>query len=92
MTVVHPAWAQRPWPVRIYFAGLIAFIAVLTMRSPWFGFFTWIGFLQAFALLKGAWRWVVSRGGRRVLRHGAERGIPPPDGGDGSDLDPAGLR
>ena len=60
MTVVHPAWAQRPWPVRIYFAGLIVFIAVLTMRSPWFGFFTWIGFLQAFALLKGAWRWVVS--------------------------------
>jgi signal transduction histidine kinase len=60
MVVLHPGWAQRPWPLRIYFAGLIAFIAVLTFRSPWYAFFTWIGFLQAFVLLKGAWRWVVS--------------------------------
>ena len=58
--VVQPGWAQRPWPLRIYFAGLIVFIAVLTFRSPWYAFFTWIGFLQAFVLLKGAWRWVVS--------------------------------
>jgi signal transduction histidine kinase len=60
MVVLHPGWAQRPWPMRIYFTGLIAFIAVLTIRTPWFAFFTWIGFLQAFILLKGAWRWVVS--------------------------------
>jgi signal transduction histidine kinase len=60
MVVLHPGWAERPWPMRIYFAGLITFIAVLTLRSPWFAFFTWIGFLQAFMLLKGAWRWVVS--------------------------------
>jgi signal transduction histidine kinase len=46
--------------MRIYFVGLIAFIGALTLRSPWFAFFTWIGFMQAFMLLKGAWRWVVS--------------------------------
>jgi signal transduction histidine kinase len=60
MVILHPGWAQRPWPTRIYFAGLIAFIAVLTIRSPWFAFFTWIGFMQAFILLTGAWRWAVS--------------------------------
>ncbi len=60
MVILHPGWAQRPWPTRIYFAGLIVFIAALTIRSPWFAFFTWIGFLQAFMLLTGAWRWVVS--------------------------------
>ena len=60
MWVVHPGWAQRPWLVRIYFAGLVVFIALLTLRSPWFAFFTWIGFLQAFMLLTGWWRWAVS--------------------------------
>ena len=50
--VVRPGWAQRRWPLRIYFAWLIAFIAVLTFRSPWYAFFTWIGFLQAFAQVR----------------------------------------
>jgi len=30
---------------------------VLTFRSPWFAFFTWIGFLHAGQYLAGAWRW-----------------------------------
>jgi signal transduction histidine kinase len=38
--------------------GLVAFIVVLTFRSPWFAFFTWIGFMYAFRYLAGAWRWV----------------------------------
>jgi len=42
----------------IYLTGLIAFIAVLTIRSPWFAFFTWFGFLHAMRYLTGAWRWV----------------------------------
>lgn len=57
MITLHPGWAERPWPARLYIAGLIAFIAVLTVRSPWFAFFTWIGFLNAFRYLVGAWRW-----------------------------------
>ena len=60
MIILHPGWAERPWPIRFYFAGLIAFIAVLTIRSPWFAFFTWVGFLHAFRYLQGAWRWAAA--------------------------------
>lgn len=57
IVILHPGWTQRRWLMRVYLAGLIAFIAALTIRSPWFAFFTWTGFLDAFRLLTGAWRW-----------------------------------
>jgi len=60
MDVLHPAWMERPWLVWVYFTGLVVFIAVLTIRSPWYAFFTWIGFLYAFRLLIGPWRWIAS--------------------------------
>ena len=58
MIILHPGWTQRPWLMRVYFIGLVAFTAVLTVRSPWFAFFTWLGFMHAFRFLGGAWRWV----------------------------------
>jgi signal transduction histidine kinase len=60
MDILHPGWMERPWLVWVYFTGLVAFIAVLTIRSPWYAFFTWIGFLYAFRLLAGPWRWIGS--------------------------------
>jgi signal transduction histidine kinase len=57
-TVLHPGWAGRRGLMRFYCIGLFAFIAALTARSPWYGFFTWLGFLHAFRYLTGAWRWV----------------------------------
>jgi signal transduction histidine kinase len=59
MVILHPGWAERPWLMGVFFVGLIAFVAVLTVRSPWFAFFTWLGFLYAFRFLSGAWRWAV---------------------------------
>jgi signal transduction histidine kinase len=58
MVILHPGWTVRPWLMRVYLAGLIVFIALLSIRSPWFAFFTWMGFLQAFRFLEDAWRWV----------------------------------
>ena len=55
---LQPAWADRRWLMGIYFTGLIGFIAVLTIRNPWFAFFTWFGFLHAFRYLSGVWRWI----------------------------------
>jgi signal transduction histidine kinase len=57
-TTLHPGWAGRRWLMRLYCLGLLAFIAALTARSPWYGFFTWLGFLHAYRYLTGAWRWV----------------------------------
>jgi signal transduction histidine kinase len=56
---LYPDWMRGPWRKGIFFIGLIAFVVVLTARSPWFAFFTWIGFMYAFRFLTGAWRWVV---------------------------------
>ena len=60
MVILRPGWVQRPWLMRFYFAVLVVLIALLTFRTPWFAFFTWIGFVHAFAYLSGAWRWVGS--------------------------------
>ena len=56
--VLHPGWAERRRLMGVYFIGLLAFIALLTVRSPWFAFFSWFGFMHAFRYLTGAWRWV----------------------------------
>ena len=59
MIHLHPRWTENRWLMWVYFTGLLAFIAVLTIRSPWFAFFTWLGFLYAFRFSSGAWRWAV---------------------------------
>ena len=58
MVMLHPGWTERRRVMEVYLTGLIAFIAVLTIRSPWFAFFTWFGFMHAMRYLIGAWRWV----------------------------------
>jgi len=58
--ILHPEWMERPWLVWVYFTGLVVFIAVLTIRSPWYAFFTWVGYLYAFRLLAGPWRWIAA--------------------------------
>ena len=58
MVLLPPGWTERRGVMSVYLTGLIAFIAVLTIRSPWFAFFTWFGFLHAMRYLTGAWRWV----------------------------------
>jgi signal transduction histidine kinase len=55
---LHPGWSGRKALMGIYFAGLIGFAALLTARSPWYAFFTWIGFVHAFAYLSGRWQYV----------------------------------
>jgi signal transduction histidine kinase len=61
-TILHPDWAERRWLMRFYCAGLLAFTAALTARTPWYGFFTWLGFMHAFRYLTGAWRWIATAG------------------------------
>jgi signal transduction histidine kinase len=57
MVALHPENRSSPWLARIYIAGLVAFAAVLSLRSPWFGLFTYLCFPYAARYLAGAWRW-----------------------------------
>jgi len=54
---LHPQWAGRRGLMVIYFLGFVAFCAVLVARSPWFGFFCWIGYIHAFRYLAGPFRY-----------------------------------
>src|SRR6185437_14182937 len=58
LVVLQPESTQRTWQKRVYYVGLLGFIAALTIRSGWFAFFTWIGFLHAWTYLTGVWRWI----------------------------------
>ncbi|OHV41581.1 MULTISPECIES: sensor histidine kinase [Pseudofrankia] len=52
----HPAWVSRRRLMTGYLVVLLALIAVLVVRSPWFGFFAFTGYLESTALLVGWWR------------------------------------
>ncbi|MDG4794184.1 histidine kinase [Micromonospora sp. WMMD1082] len=56
--VMHPQWQGRRRSMAIYYVGLLTFAAVLVAASPWYGFFAWVGFLHAFLVLYGRWRFV----------------------------------
>ena len=58
LAVLHPSRTQHRWLVVACFAGLVVLVWVLTARSPWFAFFTWISFLYAFEYLPGRWPWL----------------------------------
>ena len=48
----------RPWLMWIYFAGFVLCCGLLVARSPWFGFFCWIGYTHAFRYLTGVLRYL----------------------------------
>ncbi|MBQ1049914.1 sensor histidine kinase [Micromonospora sp. C51] len=56
--VLSPQWRGRQRSMTVYYIGLLAFAAVLVAASPWYGFFAWVGFLHAFLVLNGRWRFV----------------------------------
>ena len=47
----------RPWLMWIYFTGFVVVCGLLVARSPWFGFFCWIGYAHAFGYLTGRLRY-----------------------------------
>ncbi|WBB48897.1 sensor histidine kinase [Verrucosispora sp. WMMA2044] len=56
--ILSPRWPGRRGSMTLYYVGLLAFAAVLVTASPWYGFFAWVGFLHAFLVLDGRWRFV----------------------------------
>ncbi|MFV2099658.1 hypothetical protein [Micromonospora sp. LOL_024] len=53
---LHPAWRGQHRAMAVYYVGLLTFAALLVAASPWYGFFAWVGFLHAFLVLNGRWR------------------------------------
>jgi signal transduction histidine kinase len=57
LIVQQPGRERQPWRARIAVFGMIAFAAALSVRSPWFGLYGYLGFPYAARYLTGAWRW-----------------------------------
>jgi signal transduction histidine kinase len=51
MFTLRPGWRERPGLMAVFLAVLIAIMAVLVVRDPWFGAFAPAGYLFAFRLL-----------------------------------------
>ena len=55
---LHPEWHENRPLMGLYYAGLLALAFGLVALAPWYGFFTFAGYPQAFQYLKGRWRYV----------------------------------
>lgn len=55
---LHPEWHHNVPLMAVYFVGLIALAFGLVALAPWYGFFAFVGYPQAFQYLKGGWRYV----------------------------------
>ncbi|WP_199234633.1 sensor histidine kinase [Kribbella sp. VKM Ac-2568] len=58
MVTLHPGWRDRPRTMVIFFTGLIAILAVLVVRDPWFGIFAPVAYIYAFRVLR--WPWLLA--------------------------------
>lgn len=57
-STLHPRWQARRRLMGMYYAGLMVLTAALVALAPWYGFFAFFGYPQAFAALHGRWRYV----------------------------------
>ncbi|MEU4743151.1 sensor histidine kinase [Actinosynnema sp. NPDC023658] len=76
---LHPEWRSRTGLMAVFFAGVLVAYAVLGLRDPLFGFFSFAGYVYAFEVLPGRWRFagVVVNG--VLAATSLQGGFPSPD-------------
>ncbi|WDZ85530.1 sensor histidine kinase [Micromonospora cathayae] len=73
---LHPGWVSRRALMAAYYLGLLGFSAALVLISPWYGFFAWIGFLHAFLVLPGRWRFAGIAATATLVATAQSAGLP----------------
>jgi signal transduction histidine kinase len=53
---LHPAWKDRPPLLTLSVAGLLVLMAVMVLRNPIFGIYSWTGYVFVYTLPLGRWR------------------------------------
>ncbi|MCO1616123.1 sensor histidine kinase [Micromonospora sp. CPM1] len=53
----HPQWQESGPLTGLYYVGLIVLGASVVALAPWYGIFTFTGYVHAFLFLKGRWRY-----------------------------------
>ncbi|MFJ6676776.1 sensor histidine kinase [Actinosynnema sp. NPDC091369] len=55
---LHPGWRSRTGLMAVFFVGVLVAYAVLGLRDPIFGFFSFAGYVYAIEVLRGRWKFV----------------------------------
>src|ERR1700737_4835917 len=55
---LHPAWKDRTPLLTLSVAGLLVLMAVMVLRNPIFGIYSWTGYVFVYTLPLGRWRLV----------------------------------
>ncbi|MFI9008234.1 sensor histidine kinase [Actinosynnema sp. NPDC053489] len=74
---LHPGWRSRTGLMAVFFVGVLVAYAVLGLREPIFGFFSFAGYVYAIEVLPGRWKFagvVVNGVLAATSLHG---GLPP---------------
>ncbi|WP_033440454.1 sensor histidine kinase [Saccharothrix sp. NRRL B-16314] len=53
---LHPGWRSRPGLMAVFFVGILVAYALLGLRDPMFGFFSFAGYVYAIEVLPGRWK------------------------------------
>ncbi|ONI90764.1 hypothetical protein ALI22I_11275 [Saccharothrix sp. ALI-22-I] len=53
---LHPGWRSRPGLMAVFFVGVLVAYAVLGLRDPMFGFYSFAGYIYAIEVLPGRWK------------------------------------
>ncbi|MFT7834964.1 sensor histidine kinase [Saccharothrix sp. BKS2] len=76
---LHPRWRDRRGLMAVFYVGILVAYAVLGLRHSIFGFFSFAGYIYAFDVLRGRWKFVgvVSTG--VLAATSLNGGLPAPD-------------
>ncbi|XVS61455.1 sensor histidine kinase [Actinosynnema sp. CA-299493] len=55
---LHPGWRSRTGLMTLFFVGVLVSYALLGLRDPLFGFFSFAGYIYAIDVLPGRWKLV----------------------------------
>ncbi|MFD7654726.1 sensor histidine kinase [Actinosynnema sp. NPDC059797] len=76
---LHPGWRGRHGLMAVFYVGVLVAYAVLGLRHSIFGFYSFAGYIYAFAVLPGRWKFagVVATG--VLAATSLNGGLPAPD-------------
>lgn len=74
----HPSWRTRPGVMGVFFAGVLVLYAVLNTRNPLFGFFSFAGYVYAFEVLRGRWKFAGVVATAVLAATSLQGGLPQP--------------
>lgn len=81
-TTAHPHWRTDEPRMAVYYAGRTAAAFALTWINPFFGFFAWIGYVDAIEYFPPRRAWIALTATASIVA-GSQVGGLPPDGPEG---------